>query len=58
MQTKEDLDQLEYEWDMSLLHAQLDILNAVRREMSEDSRAVVERFMAEIEDEIQSMVME
>ena len=51
-------DDIEYEWDMSLLQAQMDILNAVRREMPEDSRAVVERFMAEIEDEIQSMVME
>ena len=53
-----DEDSLEYEWDMSLLHAQLDILNAVRREMAEDQRTVIERFMGEIEDEIKSMVME
>ncbi len=50
-----DLDQLEYEWDMSLLHAQLDILNAVRVEMAEDNRGVVERFMIQIEDEIDAM---
>lgn len=52
-----DLDQLEFEWDMSMLHAQLDILNAVRREMPEDQRGIVERYMVEIEDEIAGMTI-
>ena len=55
LQTK-DLEQLEYEWDMSLLHAQIDILNAVRREMPEDQRGIIEKYMSMLEDEVVTLI--